>query len=740
MEPYSSDEELGAEGFAAGNAASSPSRSSGVTENSAESPGEPSLSHPVFLWLGPPPSPPDDLCDLVFAGEAPGAGPLPPPEGSPSPFWALGPLLSANLACRDPDAPSGLFSLAAAAAAQASAPEAPCGLGAPLFAPRGWSPRLRPLPSFEAFSSSFASLPGGALASAVLRSAGPPLALRGIGLAVAGGAVVAGLCGSAADDFDFFLWGPGLATEACRWRALHCVAACIRRAAFAPQASGPQVHSVLERLSPGVFSARVQGPPGSGSHDVDLQVVLRCYPSLSLALHGFDLPCCSVAFTGSDVLLTPAALFSLSFRAFPVVPSYSSASFARRIQKYFDRGFALLLPGLSPSALAGPSRFDVPSHFSLLPLEAEPALSFFRGSVSLADPSAPASGYSPPSGCSPDAEPFSLRYALASTPPGTPPFLSTSAYFAPFCPRHRFGRRFASALDLPSGLPLAQYSQSPPSLSDLCSETDFHRVVRRAASGYLALDSGRTRPSNLIRTHIMPKDDALALDSAVTSYLASTPRPASSSYYVPGLAELLRPYVEARCAEYPSYPQALPWWVEPADSASQATASFRPTFEDPRLWYGEHFDASWLEASPSPLSDSQRLQLLLFGQPSLRPGSSSDQVCAICQEAVFPDAPNSVTLACGHSFHFAPQSGCSGSLNWFRRGRSCPNCRLPPGPPRPPRRSPPRRFRRHPRAGTLPPFAPPPLAPPRLPSGGLPPSASDSASSSAEADPSAPRT
>ncbi|KAL0226025.1 hypothetical protein P9112_013349 [Eukaryota sp. TZLM1-RC] len=77
-----------------------------------------------------------------------------------------------------------------------------------------------------------------------------------------------------------------------------------------------------------------------------IQVILRLYSSISELLHGFDLGSSSVAFDGSNVWLTSLGLLSVGRRINVVDTARRSTTFEARLKKYFQRGFAIVLPNL----------------------------------------------------------------------------------------------------------------------------------------------------------------------------------------------------------------------------------------------------------------------------------------------------------------------------------------------------------------------------------------------------------
>lgn len=81
------------------------------------------------------------------------------------------------------------------------------------------------------------------------------------------------------------------------------------------------------------------------------QVIFRLYKSKSEILHGFDLGPSAVGFDGTSVFLTALGKLSYENRIIVVDTTRRSTTYEYRIQKYFRRGFELVLPELNIASL-----------------------------------------------------------------------------------------------------------------------------------------------------------------------------------------------------------------------------------------------------------------------------------------------------------------------------------------------------------------------------------------------------
>lgn len=74
---------------------------------------------------------------------------------------------------------------------------------------------------------------------------------------------------------------------------------------------------------------------------LELQLILRAYPSISALLHGFDLGASAVAYDGETTWLTSLGAFAQVFSTNLVSPRYRSTTYEKRLVKYLARGYAL---------------------------------------------------------------------------------------------------------------------------------------------------------------------------------------------------------------------------------------------------------------------------------------------------------------------------------------------------------------------------------------------------------------
>lgn len=83
----------------------------------------------------------------------------------------------------------------------------------------------------------------------------------------------------------------------------------------------------------------------------EIQIILRVYKSVSEILHGFDMGSVAVGYDKSNVYFTSLGKFSYENLANIVDPTRRSTTYEKRLMKYFNRGFQIILPYLDLTKL-----------------------------------------------------------------------------------------------------------------------------------------------------------------------------------------------------------------------------------------------------------------------------------------------------------------------------------------------------------------------------------------------------
>ena len=190
-------------------------------------------------------------------------------------------------------------------------------------------------------------------------------------VAVRGGAVVDILLGQTPTDLDIFLYGCstpegfverankliGFLLESER-RAVEARNEAAKKAAEEAMKSGGyypgrwqhhQAQAPVEEIN---IKACRQGPVVtiySGNVKVPLQIVLTSYDTLGSVVAGADIPVCGASFDGTTVFVNAEGKWSLENLAIRVRDGFFPR--AMRLQKYFMKGFDIVLPGLDVAKL-----------------------------------------------------------------------------------------------------------------------------------------------------------------------------------------------------------------------------------------------------------------------------------------------------------------------------------------------------------------------------------------------------
>jgi len=77
-----------------------------------------------------------------------------------------------------------------------------------------------------------------------------------------------------------------------------------------------------------------------------IQIILRLYKTFSSVLHGFDLGSSAVGYNGHDIYFTSLSKFSYEHGLNIVDTTRRSTTYEKRLIKYFNRGFDIVVPNL----------------------------------------------------------------------------------------------------------------------------------------------------------------------------------------------------------------------------------------------------------------------------------------------------------------------------------------------------------------------------------------------------------
>ncbi len=92
---------------------------------------------------------------------------------------------------------------------------------------------------------------------------------------------------------------------------------------------------------------------GHGTGDgYEIQFILRNYNCISEILHVFDIGSCSIGFDGHQLYVTEIGHLAMTMKINVIDLTKRSATYEKRLVKYFDRGFSIVLPNFKISELA----------------------------------------------------------------------------------------------------------------------------------------------------------------------------------------------------------------------------------------------------------------------------------------------------------------------------------------------------------------------------------------------------
>lgn len=86
--------------------------------------------------------------------------------------------------------------------------------------------------------------------------------------------------------------------------------------------------------------------------DIKIQIILRIYNNKSEILHGFDLGSAQIGYDGKEIYLTELSEYCYKYMINIIDTTRRSTTYEKRLQKYFKRGFKIVLPNLDIGKLS----------------------------------------------------------------------------------------------------------------------------------------------------------------------------------------------------------------------------------------------------------------------------------------------------------------------------------------------------------------------------------------------------
>lgn len=479
------------------------------------------------------------------------------------------------------------------------------------------------------------------------------------GVVIAGGAAAQPFNGTAG-DIDFFLVGvePGAV-----WKKVSEIEIAIQEKFLGSLPSGQL--SFMKKMAHGIVTIFVRiapsGANGWTARICKIQIILRLFPSVSMLLHGFDVGSCAIAFDGTVAHTTLLGAYSLSHRVNIVCPSRRSTSYESRLKKYYDRGYALVLPHLDIGRLVPGETLSLPFLRARVDSVHGP-LAF--GDVMLLEDAPCVSDYEE------NEDGLHLTWDRWGThlanswriARGIQSFVIRSAT-----------QRSSRGLETNETAPFAGFDGAEPTFQDVLPRSDFVEIVYRLARS--VNHNNRVKLSTLHRFFGLSQEQVVKFVIAVAE-ASDPPQGPHRDRIVIDMLPALRPFCEAIFARYDEVAAKNGGrleWVLTEDPSRQYTATLNPRIVDPQVWYGDAYLASAAVSTPRGVIKALR------GLLEVRGGAAAGVYagCALCfDERLVSGALNSVTFGCGHVFHWSQDStGCEGVRTWVIGHSTCPTCR-----------------------------------------------------------------
>jgi hypothetical protein len=493
-----------------------------------------------------------------------------------------------------------------------------------------------------------------------------------------------------AGDVDFFLVGINPDDRAALWHAAHRIVNALRDIIKDEGSSdlypGYQPVEMAQKMTPGLITLTLLLRSKDYSWrrrrvmTLKFQIILRAYPSVAAALHAFDVGACCVAYDGTTALATTMGAFAQIYRINLVNPAYRSTTYEDRLAKYFiERHYALGFVDLKTGVLVVGKPLKL-THFVVTP-------AVVRGNRAIGTVRVPSprvkSDYDPAQsdlkckyGCW-DAQAMAIHAAALHN---VAQLAKESNYYAMVrCTDGLLSRRAEEDREPYEMLPLGAFYGKPeaedgpvpddePTLEFLLPRSLLEDTLDKIIKG--AYDPhGRVRAKGLVKYLGMTSADVARYVEGLMTLAAANPgrKIDATAALQPFRDEIVRRYEDA-CKE------PITWFIT-HNPERQFTASNNPQMEDPKEWYGEDL----VELDPGKVSPEVYEESLL-ATPDVRADAApvySGQ-CPLCLEEIMSGVANSVTLDCGHTFHWSRNvnTGCEGLYRWTLGEHSdCPTCR-----------------------------------------------------------------
>jgi hypothetical protein len=508
------------------------------------------------------------------------------------------------------------------------------------------------------------------------------------GVVIAGGAAAQPF-NKVAGDIDFFFVG---VERAALWAKVAELDDAIHTS-FA-NSSPRRKTNFITTMTQGVITIIINRPPFHESyHHQDpypaqtfkLQIILRLFPNVEYLLQGFDLGSCAVAFDGITAYTTLLGAFSLLHRVNIVCPSRRSTSYEARLKKYFERQYALVLPYLDLSLLVPGKTLELP----FLQLQVEKVYGLLAvGSVQLGggEPldARRASDYEDSDSALAPSWTSQWRWQSATNMVNSWRFAKGIPGFVIRGVAMQNHRGYQTEIIIP----FTDYAESEPGLQDVLPRQDFIDIVHSVAKKVFRKQ--RLNVVTLRQFFGLSQEQVNRFAAAVTDVALAAAAPSDTINTLPAL----RPFCDALIARYDAAVSGGKIdWVVVGDPSSQCTATLNPRIVDPRIWYGAAFTGGGAAYSPAYIVQAIDAMIDMVKGKVRNP---YDNICAICFNALDDGGANTMTLGCGHMFHWDEDPAqCRGLRCWANA--NCPTCRrpydratgalLPPSPVPPVRRS-----------------------------------------------------
>ena len=401
-------------------------------------------------------------------------------------------------------------------------------------------------------------------------------------------------------------------------------------------------YPITQEMTTGLCTLIIHNNSKYNSNNLQIQIILRNYTSISQIVHGFDISACSVAYDGTYTYFTKMGAWSYLTKLIVVWPEYRSTTYESRLVKYWNKGYGIVFPHM----LEFTPNMELP-HL-LINIQYYSG-NFAYGNIFLAHDNKQSD--------------YSIQDNLQSIQMlnyfNTIQIIQNSNMYkvsGNYYPNNYSQTTKLNFKNLRSCITLNQLGFSSIKFKQILDEilyNGIHIKQRKIFIDFYILQNvllfNHIQINKIIELAI--KYNKILIDNPFKKYTLNYTQLQFK------IEEFMEKYENVKNTE-------IKWWI-PFDQNKPFTSSLNPIIEEPKDWYGKVLITDVNNRITSPNSNNNNYK------------SENDIICSCCLSAIIDNDFNIIKLQCGHLFHYSEDIECSciGVKLWINVHNKCPNCR-----------------------------------------------------------------